>query len=1097
LSSLPFDTTNPTYVDLRERVLQGGANVVPFVGAGLSVYGDKASRLPLWRELIERLITEGQQLGLIDEGGEPEIDGALRAGNYIEAIDRVLDRLGEPTFKRVVERELDVSGKPIPPAVTELVGVAWSLIVSTNLDRLIEMAYLERHGRPLEAFTSVEVSRLALACAGTSNPEATSLAQIHGSINEYRSWRLTQSHYDQLLQDEAYRTALGALFMRQVFFVGFGLQDGDLDVMLRTLHGIYPDGVGACFALLDRRRKGDEHVRNLIRNNGLRPIFYDVDPDPAHDDPFGGHRQVFECLQDLSTAWAEHRPGLEIALKYLPEVDPHLVGRHELIGALRELLETDEGCLVQLVGLGGVGKTSVAQSLLASQGAALAKAGYRAVFGFSFSRSDDVGQFVRDMALTSVGPSALPLPEQVETICDHVASRRTVLFLDGLEVLFDAEGCVSNQYLRRIVEHVVRGRGAVLTTTRVPISDGLFRKATVVEVSALRDDEVDQFLERWGLGDIGVAARRKLGAATAGHPLALHVICGVLRNVPAAEAAQTIERTPILQIGDDIDPLRENRLARVLGSYLTHLSDAQQALLMSATVFAEPVPYPLLTGAVSRSYRDTEVNAPLIGRDLRVIVNELIDRRLLSVGPTGDLATHPTVHEYFARRARDTSLSLAPLHQHLTGEYLRGSVEQPETFDEATPLLAVCRHAAACENWTLFEETFVRLMRGQDAYLCDQLGAWDEALSTARLALDGSYPVDESPEPAYFPLIVARSLKHLGRSHESRVAYLDGLERVAASRDPYAALYVNNFLTLLAWRGELDAASALAPINLKALSWINDDWTLRWQTQHELSSIAYVKLLRGELAAAEQLFAASDRAWDGFVDGRQWTWDYYPFYRSELFLLRDPEAYDEAQDSIDQLLSVAERLAWPEPMCRGYVQAAALHLDRAERTGESRELELAFHRLGLAAENPAAMVSPDIEISLRLLQIRAAVVQAELSHQLPDVEAMRLDLAAAQAALQRSGLDLAAPEVLAAEGVLAQLESDPETAHARFEQAVRVCHAQSNRLYPMSSRAMTGWLGKRLGTASAAVACESPDLLVVVGDGLDPQELLTSLQALR
>lgn len=186
---MAFDTSDPTYQELRKGVLESGAQVVPFVGAGLSAYGDSTQRLPLWRELLARLILEGQSLGLIPMGGDPAIDSALAAGRYIEATDRILDLLGEPTFRRVVQHELDDTGKPVPPAIAELVAVGWSLIVTTNLDRLIARAYLEQHGRPPDAFTSLDTHRLAAALAGTLVSSETLLAQIHGSVDRWsRCW---------------------------------------------------------------------------------------------------------------------------------------------------------------------------------------------------------------------------------------------------------------------------------------------------------------------------------------------------------------------------------------------------------------------------------------------------------------------------------------------------------------------------------------------------------------------------------------------------------------------------------------------------------------------------------------------------------------------------------------------------------------------------------------------------------------------------------------------------------------------------------------------------------------------------------------------
>ena len=528
---MAFDTTDRYYVELRSRVLQTGARVVPFVGAGLTAYGGPSERLPLWRELIDRLIDEGKALGLIAQEGDPAIEEPLAAGDYIGVMDRILDELGEPTFKRVVERELDDTGKPTPPAVAELVAVGWSLIVTTNLDRLIARAYLERYGRPPHTFTSLDTHRLAAALAGTLTTSETLLAHIHGMLDDYPSWRLTQSHYTQLIQQPGYSEALKQLFLRQVFFVGFGLKDQDLDLMLKTMAEIYPAGVGEFYALIPRDRGSLPAVRDFIHSKGLRPIFYDVERDPDPGDPFAGHGEAFECLQDLARSWAASGRPLEVTLKSFPELDPYVVGREDEVDRLSSALLNDRGGVVQVVGLGGAGKTSLVQSFLGARRPELSHAGYAAAFGCSFYRAD-VGQFIQDLALATVGPLAEPLPQQVERICAHLRGHRTVLVLDGFEALAEADGQVGNPYVRRIVTAVVQGRGAVVVTSRIEVHGGELEHAPVVEVAPLAPEEIVSFLDQWGLENLGDAAKRRLIEITAGHPLALRILAGVLRGVP-------------------------------------------------------------------------------------------------------------------------------------------------------------------------------------------------------------------------------------------------------------------------------------------------------------------------------------------------------------------------------------------------------------------------------------------------------------------------------------------------------------------------------------------------------------------------------------
>jgi len=1094
-----FDTTDPTYQELRARVLESGARVVPFVGAGLSVYGGPGERLPVWRELLERLVGEGRRLGLIPDEGDEVIAAAIGSGRYIEAMDRVLGVLGEPTFKRIVERELDATNKPMPPAIAELVGIGWSLIVTTNLDRLIAQAYLEKYGRPIDAFTSLDTHRLAAALAGNLASSETLLAQIHGSLDDYRSWRLTRAHYEQLLQEPRYVEALKQLFLRQVFFVGFGLQDDDLDLLLKTVAEIYPEGIGQFYALIARSRKNDPVIHHLIRVNGLRPIFYDIDPEPGPDDAFCGHAAVFECIKDLSTSWATGKQAFDVTLKYFPELDDLVVGREAEVDELQRILLGQPGCIVQVVGLGGVGKTSVVQRFLATKASALVNGGYKRALGCSFYRAD-VGQFVQDLALATVGPLAMPLPDQVERICDYVRVHRTVLVLDGVEVLADAAWDIRDPYVRQIIEHVVAGRGAVINTSRVLIRGGLFERAPTVEVAALSNAQIGTYLDRWGLAGVGDQARTRLTEITAGHPLALRIVAGLLARVPADDALRTIECSSVIDASDEVDPLRENRLARVMDSYVDLLDDRALEFLTTVTVFDEPAPYVLIASTLARRYPDTEVNALLVDQDLRATVVGLRDQRLLMMSTVGELSCHPTVREYFARRASRAGQSLAPLHRQLATAYLRDAAPVAQTFTEARPMLAACRHAAACEDWTLFDDTFRRrLMHGYLAYLCDYLGAWQEALTIARLVSGASYPSERTAEPAYYPLIAARSLKHLGRSRESRATYLDGLTVAAVSRDPECAQYVNNFLTLLVWRGELTAAGRLAELNVRALSWIEEEWRRRWQIEHGFSSIAYLRLLQGRIDVADTMFNYAERAWDEYEGERVWVWDYYPFYRAELTLLIDPDGHDQSLVAVEALMAICSSRSWPEPLCRGHIQDATVRLDRAVRERDSEELMLATQHLEAASEIAGGMRVADVEIAYQLARFKVELVRRELDL-VGRLDVPRLEgiVARAHALIQTSGLSLAGPEVISSRGVLAAERGDVADAAQQYDFAIEECARQGNALAPTSPRSLVNWLGRRLARAPEVAPTGSTlHLINLVGAELSTDWMLDRLTELR
>lgn len=1099
---MSFDPADPSYRVLLDEVLQSEAGprmgVVPFVGSGLSVYGDPEQRLPLWPELLTRLIAEGERLGRIPKGGDSEIDALLGDHRYVEATDRIFEALGEPHFRRGVERELDDTGKPMPPAITQLVSVGWSLIVTTNLDRLIARAYLELHRHPIAAISNLDPHKLAEAVGGTFGSGEMALAQIHGDIDLYRSWCLTSAHYARLLKEPGYMQALRSLFLRRLFFVGFGMRDDDFDVLLETMASIYPPGVGRFYALIERRRQNDPEVQRLIERNGLDPIFYDVDPNPNASDPHGGYGAVFECLEHLAASWAKVRTDLDVTLKYFPELDPNIVGREREVERLVELIVAG-GQVGQVVGLGGLGKTSLVQRFLMEKRGRIAAEGYSTVFGCSFYRAD-IGQFINDMALTMIGPEILSLPQQVDRICEHVRQSRTLLVLDGVEAIIDADGELRSPYLVQILESIVRGEGAGLVTSRVPVRGEGFANSPVVEVAPLSDDQITEFLDGWGLNRLGAAASRRLVEITAGHPLALRILAGVLRDVPAEDAVATIERSAVIDLSNEVDPRRENRLARILGSYFHHLDEAEIAFLDCSTVFETPAPYPLLEAAFTRVYPDTSVNEPLIGQDLRAVVGRLFERRLLTASTGGELTSHPTVREYFVRHVRETKRSLAPLHRYLAAEILSDAPQQPDSFKEAAPLIHACRHAAACKDWALFDDILRRrLMRGYRDYLCESLGAWEETLGLARLGDEPSFPEELKDNPGYYPVAVARSLKHLGRSTESRAKYLDSLKRIAPSADPDIAMYVNNFLTLLVWRGELAAADRLVELNVRAFSWIVEPWRHRWQVEHGFSSIAYLRLLEGRLDAASALFEHSERAWDGYAGERPWIYDYYPFYRSELMLLTDPDDYDAALAGIESLLTVAHDHRWPESICRGHIQAALVHLDRASRCCDPTELGEADRRLDQARQITAGMNVADVSIGHHLTRLKVELVRRELD---PDED---LDAAAFADLIDRvevlvssSGLALAGPEVVAVKGALAYLQGSAERALDLYETAVRECLHQGNALAPDSPRSLVNWLGRQVGRhASVPVIGSVVDPIDLVGSDLSAEWMIERLEQLE
>lgn len=413
--------------------------------------------------------------------------------------------------------------------------------------------------------------------------------------------------------------------------------------------------------------------------------------------------------------------------------------------------------------------------------------------------------------------------------------------------------------------------------------------------------------------------------------------------------------------------------------------------------------------------------------------------------------------------------------------------------------LVACREAAARQEWGLFDELFRGpLMHDYREYLCETLGAWEETLDLARLADDPSFSAEVTRQPGYYPITVARCLKHLGRSGESRAKYLNSLSEIAHSRDPDTALYVNNFLTLLIWRGELAGADLLAELNFRALSWIVEPWRHRWQVEHGCSSIAYLRLLQGRLDAASVLFDHAAHAWDGYPEDRPWIYDYYPYHRSELILLTDPTAHDAALAAIESLLAVAAAQRWPESICRGHIQAAVVHVDRASRLGDPEGLLLAREHLAQARQITSGMRLPDVAIAYHLAGLKADMTHREVDV-LADSGTAELEdtIDHLEALVERSGLALATSEVIAARGVQAFLEGSLKQAHELYDQAVSVCLSQGYALALSSPRSLVSWLGGHVGAPVRTASTGSTiNLVELIGSDLSDDWMIARLNAL-
>lgn len=573
-----------------------------------------------------------------------------------------------------------------------------------------------------------------------------------------------------------------------------------------------------------------------------------------------------------------------------------------------------------------------------------------------------------------------------------------------------------------------------------------------------------------------------------------------LLEAPSAESAAIVEWISALEPPPNLDAPAFSQALELAREDLT----ADQRSFLRLAVFAPENEWEEAVESLS-SFRTSLQRKESASLDTLAAVSWALDGDLTESGDLRDSiqAQLPAgwrhgpmfaLRECSARAARriDTVIS----ERIATRDALEG-VFDSSSIDVET--IMACREAATRHDWARFDQIFRnRLMRGYRAYLSETLGAWEETLDLAGLADNSSFPAEVTPSPGYYPTTVARCLKHLGRSAESRSKYLASLRAITHSHDPDTALYVNNFLTLLLWRGELAAADQLAELNIRALSWIRDSWRYRWQVEHGCSSIAYLRLLQGHLDEASVLFDHAAHAWADYDGDRPWIYDYYPYYRSELILLSNPTAHDDALAAIELLLEIAIDKCWPESICRGHIQAAVIYADRASRRTEPEKLLIARERLDHARQFTNGMHLPDVAIAYHLAELKVNLTHLEVNvlaePAITDLAGTIDDL---EVLVRESELALALSEVTAARGIQAYLEGSMEQARHSYEQALSVCQRQGYALALSSPRSLVNWLGTHVGSsARSSPTGPTINLVELIGSDLSDDWMIARLDAL-
>ncbi len=241
---------------------------LPIVGAGLSmnaVVPGVGNSLPNWIQLGEQIAKD--------------LPPAYVGGTPLESVSAYEHAYGRPRLVDRVMRALQ-AGTAQPGRVhQEFCAIPFDVVVTTNVEQILEMEYRARHGAVL-AVTEEQQLRLPNPYRGPV------LMKLHGDLHHPASLVLTERDYDEFaLKRPLYVTWLAnQLISKTGVLIGYSLEDADFRQVLALLRSrlgetapdLYVVEVAADPVKVDRYIRRGVKVINLPRTASGYGILADL-----------------------------------------------------------------------------------------------------------------------------------------------------------------------------------------------------------------------------------------------------------------------------------------------------------------------------------------------------------------------------------------------------------------------------------------------------------------------------------------------------------------------------------------------------------------------------------------------------------------------------------------------------------------------------------------------------------------------------------------------------------------------------------------------------------------------------------------------------
>ncbi len=741
----------------------------------------------------------------------------------------------------------------------------------------------------------------------------TSIAIIAGVIIAYLTYRRNIKKEEEK-QLEAANVNIGTWVVIFPFAPsGKGKQLGEQKIIVAA-------DVTSNEAKFEKSKIEKKEARRVIykidKQNEEQPKFK-IEKQEAQRDIYMAERIIIQQPSEMEKLTFPLSPSLHN--QTLPE--PNFVGRKEMLETITEWYNNPEVRIGALIGWGGVGKSAIVRKWYDTLESNNIKPD--GIFWWGFYRKAYLEQFLnallRYVSQGRIEPETIKSTwEKIERIKEYIHQGTYLIILDGLEQMQkSASGDEFGKMIHRECTELLHyladvSKGLCLITSRYPLKDldewreRSYKKRTLIDLSI-----PDSLLMLRSLGIKGsdkemteVIKRYK------GHALSLTSLAGYLKRYHEGDIRKAPEVEFIL--GD------KDRFNKLLHKYAEKMSESEQIFLYIFSLFRQEVTENEFAGVFRHEMEDTKFNDVLIKMsklDFKNMVNDLVDHRFITYDEMKRVYTaHPLIKGYFESDFDEHNKKLCHkrIYQYF-GEY---APKWPETLEEMQPLFEQVYHgcAAGLYDEVLYDVYWEKILRKEEYFITQKLGAWETALSLAKTFFpEGNLSqmplVSVKTVQSFLLNEVGLALLNTGMPKEAAKPFLTTIQMYIKAKDlKNTSTGYRNLADLQFRSGELESGLESAKKALDAAKKAKSD-------QYVVNSKAYfawILHLMGKSEEASKEFRQADE-FQIKIEGDRLYSTTGVFYADFLFSMK---RIDEAFELTKQNLEICQRNNWHADISR-------------------------------------------------------------------------------------------------------------------------------------------------------------------------------------